>query len=338
MPLSHLCPALDCRPVCAEALAGCPDCWLKMPAVAPASVNCCLPALQSRSTAALPAKLSLALSPAGVQGQWHTRTGSFKSIMAIVTPCRSDQSTLGLAPYSHLSDGRIQLVLVKECSILQYLQFLASIPQSGRHGSGSRRRQSSSSMAFATCGVVADRLASCYWAASCSCWCLVPWRGFCPGSPFDAGVVPGKFSYVDIVEATAVHVEPVGKESRWNVDGELLETNHVNAQVRDLLTGLLHDFLLFICTGSLGKSHCSCILPWAAPCAIVPTAWAVWRRAGTCMNAVRLLRPVQCLLHGLGFLHHTCPECRCTEGLWRHLHEVWSSDDTPAGHKCGPAF
>eukprot|EP00891_Asterochloris_glomerata_P006863 jgi/Astpho2/6863/Aster-06535 len=123
------------------------------------------------------------------KGQWHTRTGSFKSIMAIVTPCRSDQSTLGLAPYSHLSDGRIQLVLVKECSILQYLQFLASIPQSG--------------------------------------------------SPFDAGVVPGKFSYVDIVEATAVHVEPVGKESRWNVDGELLETNHVNAQVH---RGLVEAF------------------------------------------------------------------------------------------------
>ena len=82
----------------------------------------------------------------GVQGQWHTRAGSFKSIMAIVTPCRSDQSTLGLAPFSHLSDGRIQLVLVKECSILQYLQFLASIPQSGEQGWGSTRGAASAVM------------------------------------------------------------------------------------------------------------------------------------------------------------------------------------------------
>ena len=55
--------------------------------------------------------------------------------MAIVTPCRSDQSTLGLAPFGHLADGRIQLVLVHKCSRLQYLRFLAAIPQAGKlHG------------------------------------------------------------------------------------------------------------------------------------------------------------------------------------------------------------
>ena len=42
----------------------------------------------------------------------------------------------------------------------------------------------------------------------------------------------GQFPYVELVEATAVAVQPLGKESRWNVDGELLADNHLSAQVR----------------------------------------------------------------------------------------------------------
>lgn len=64
-------------------------------------------------------------------GRWKTVTGRYKSIMAVVTPCRSDRSTLGLSPFSHLADGRIHLVLVKDCSVLQYLKFMASIPVQG---------------------------------------------------------------------------------------------------------------------------------------------------------------------------------------------------------------
>ena len=41
----------------------------------------------------------------------------------------------------------------------------------------------------------------------------------------------GQFPYVELVEATAVAVQPRGKESRWNVDGELLADNHLSAQV-----------------------------------------------------------------------------------------------------------
>ena len=67
-----------------------------------------------------------------LQGSWQHVEGEFKSVMAIVTPCRSDQSTLGLAPYGHLADGRIQLVMVHKCSVLQYLRFLAAIPQAGK--------------------------------------------------------------------------------------------------------------------------------------------------------------------------------------------------------------
>ena len=49
----------------------------------------------------------------------------------VVSPCRSDMSAHGLAPWAHLADGRLTLVLVRECSTLQYLRFLTSIP---RHG------------------------------------------------------------------------------------------------------------------------------------------------------------------------------------------------------------
>lgn len=57
--------------------------------------------------------------------------GDYKGIMVVVTPCRSDRSTLGLLPYSHLNDGRLHIILIRSCSVLQYLRFLASIPQTG---------------------------------------------------------------------------------------------------------------------------------------------------------------------------------------------------------------
>lgn len=54
-----------------------------------------------------------------------------------------------------------------------------------------------------------------------------------------AGVTPGQFKYVEVVDVTAVRVEPMGTESAWNVDGELLANNHVTAQVHK---GLLDIF------------------------------------------------------------------------------------------------
>ena len=99
----------------------------------------------------------------------------YKSVMVIVTPCRSDLSTKGLSPLSHLSDGRLTLALVKSCSVLQYLRFLALIPKTG--------------------------------------------------------VQQGMLEYVDVIEATWVKVEPSGRESHWNVDGELLEHNSICASI-----------------------------------------------------------------------------------------------------------
>ena len=58
--------------------------------------------------------------------------GELKSIMAIVTSCRSDMSPQGLSRNAHLADGRMHLVLVHKCSILEYLRFLSLIPTCGR--------------------------------------------------------------------------------------------------------------------------------------------------------------------------------------------------------------
>ena len=67
--------------------------------------------------------------------------------MVVVSPCRSDMSAHGLAPWAHLADGRLTLVLVRECSTLRYLRFLTSIPRRGAracgpalHGGPSRAR------------------------------------------------------------------------------------------------------------------------------------------------------------------------------------------------------
>ena len=53
------------------------------------------------------------------------------------------------------------------------------------------------------------------------------------------GIEPGQFHYVEVLDVTAVRLEPMGQESSWNVDGELLANNHVTAQVHK---GLLEIF------------------------------------------------------------------------------------------------
>lgn len=58
-------------------------------------------------------------------------------------------------------------------------------------------------------------------------------------SAMSAGIEPGQFHYVEVLDVSAVRLEPMGRESSWNVDGELLENNHVTAQVHK---GLLEIF------------------------------------------------------------------------------------------------
>jgi ceramide kinase len=46
-----------------------------------------------------------------------------------------------------------------------------------------------------------------------------------------AGVQPDAFPFVEMVECEALQLRPVGPESCWNVDGELLPNNCVTARV-----------------------------------------------------------------------------------------------------------
>lgn len=63
--------------------------------------------------------------------EWKVVEGSFAGIMLVIMPCRSQKSSKGVARYGHLSDGNIHLVMVKQCSRLQYLRFLMRLSNSG---------------------------------------------------------------------------------------------------------------------------------------------------------------------------------------------------------------
>lgn len=46
------------------------------------------------------------------------------------------------------------------------------------------------------------------------------------------GVRPGKLKYVEMIDATAVRIEPMDGKSVWNVDGELLSGQELTTNVR----------------------------------------------------------------------------------------------------------
>ncbi len=48
---------------------------------------------------------------------------------------------------------------------------------------------------------------------------------------FAAGINVEHLPYVSVIEATALKVQPVGQESSWNVDGELMPHNQLSAKV-----------------------------------------------------------------------------------------------------------
>lgn len=62
---------------------------------------------------------------------WRCWEGEISSLMVVVTPTRSDKSKHGLVPHSHLSDGRLHLVIVRRCTRLQFLRFLVSLTRGG---------------------------------------------------------------------------------------------------------------------------------------------------------------------------------------------------------------
>jgi diacylglycerol kinase family enzyme len=50
-------------------------------------------------------------------------------------------------------------------------------------------------------------------------------------APWHAGVHVEHLPFVSVLEASAVRVQPLGEESSWNVDGELMTHNALSARV-----------------------------------------------------------------------------------------------------------
>ena len=46
-----------------------------------------------------------------------------------------------------------------------------------------------------------------------------------------AGVRPGKFPFVEMTNCAAVHLSPVGVQSCWNCDGEILPDTEVTMKI-----------------------------------------------------------------------------------------------------------
>lgn len=99
-------------------------------------VNCLHCAASANEPGGVQAKFTdrqrrVSLLDGSEQVGWTTKEGRFRSIMIVVIPCRSNKSQHGVIPSSHLADGRMHLVMVNDCSNLQYLRFLIGITSRG---------------------------------------------------------------------------------------------------------------------------------------------------------------------------------------------------------------
>ncbi len=80
------------------------------------------------------------------EGEWKRIDGRFLSISAANISCRCTLSPRGMAPFAHLSDGHLDLILVRKASRLNHLRYLL------RTGGDSRRAVSCLSFVpFPTC-------------------------------------------------------------------------------------------------------------------------------------------------------------------------------------------
>lgn len=60
---------------------------------------------------------------------WKTCHAKFHSIGAAVMSCRNEKAPEGVATHAHLADGLLHLILIRECSRLDYLRFVSSAVQ-----------------------------------------------------------------------------------------------------------------------------------------------------------------------------------------------------------------
>lgn len=63
--------------------------------------------------------------------RWTTIKGNFHSVGAAVMSCRNEKAPDGVAAHAHLADGRLHLILIRECSRAEYLLQLLRLTRKG---------------------------------------------------------------------------------------------------------------------------------------------------------------------------------------------------------------
>ncbi|CAM6089143.1 unnamed protein product [Calypogeia fissa] len=106
--------------------------------------------------------------------KWRTIQDSFHSVGAAVMSCRNDKAPDGLVAHAHLSDGLLDLILIKSCSRPNYLRQLITLTRRG-------------------------------------------------ADPLD-------FDFVEHYKTPVFTFTSHGKESVWNVDGELFPAHQLSGQ------------------------------------------------------------------------------------------------------------
>ncbi len=72
--------------------------------------------------------LAVDLTKDDEKSPWRVVKGSFQSVSVLSTPALSELAPLGMSKYSHLSDGTLDLVLVRQCEKKDFERYLK------RHG------------------------------------------------------------------------------------------------------------------------------------------------------------------------------------------------------------
>ncbi|XP_039248140.2 ceramide kinase-like [Styela clava] len=57
--------------------------------------------------------------------EWKIIQGDFMAVNGVSMSCACERAPLGISPYSHLSDGALDLILVRSCSRFDFLRYLA---------------------------------------------------------------------------------------------------------------------------------------------------------------------------------------------------------------------
>jgi hypothetical protein len=143
----------------------------------------------------------------------------------------------GLAPFAHIADGCIHLIMVRKCSAAQYLRFLASIPRNGVIPEDFPYVDTVDATAVRVQPIgefsvtVQVSLQWRHWAAASTCMLHEPGSRH-QTSCTSVGLLrdPAEAVFLTGGHHAAVCMQ-TGKESSWSVDGELLQNNHISAKV-----------------------------------------------------------------------------------------------------------